>query len=530
MSIQNPFKQQQRVTLAGSQIPSASAIPAEIAAHANPDDAQESGDITVTVILAPKQEFDSAVFTQPDRRLRREQLAAEHGPTQESVDLLRSFAREFGLQIKQHPSAGARSFSLTGSQAALEEAFGTALSTRTINGETFRIREGALQIPEALQGHVQAVLGLDNRPVAKPHFCRRNAASAAGISYSPVQVAQLYDFPSGSAAGQTIGIIELGGGYREADLTAYFGQLGLTVPKVTAVAVDKGKNKPGKPTGADGEVMLDIEVAAAVAQGAAIVVYFAPNTNQGFTDAIATAVHDTTNKPSVISISWGGPESSWSESAAAALDAACQTAGAVGVSITVASGDNGSTDGVTTGGNHVDFPASSPHVLACGGTRLIGSGTTITSELVWNEQASNEGATGGGFSTLFDRPAWQNIGTVQGNSTGRGVPDVAGDADPETGYTIRVDGEDTVIGGTSAVAPLWAGLIALGNARNGHDAGFLNPTLYANAAAFHDITQGNNGAFEAQAGWDPCTGLGSPDGSALIQALAKAEQNALASH
>ena len=325
-------------------------------------------------------------------------------------------------------------------------------------------------------------------------------------------------------------MIELGGGYREADLTAYFQQLGLTAPQITAVSVDNGKNKPGKPTSADGEVMLDIEVAAAVAQGAKIVVYFAPNTNQGFTDAIATAVHDTTNKPSVISISWGGPESSWSQSAAYALNAACQTAAAVGVSITVASGDNGSTDGVTTGNNHVDFPASSPYVLACGGTKLIGSGSTITSEVVWNEQASNEGASGGGFSLLFDRPAWQTFGTVQGNSSGRGVPDVAGNADPETGYTIRVDGEETVIGGTSAVAPLWAGLIAVGNAMNGQDSGLLNPILYANGGAFRDITQGNNGAFNAQVGWDPCTGLGSPDGSAVIQAIAAAEQHALASH
>ena len=475
MSSQTSFKQQRRLPLAGSEIPPLSAISAEVAAHATPEE-PSAAEVTVTVVLCPKQDFEPATFTSPGRRIQREQLAAVHGPKPEAVAMLRSFAQEFGLAIEQHPSAGARSFSVTGPLASLEEAFGTTLTTHTVNGATFRLREGALQLPEQLQGNIQAVMGLDNRPIAKPHFRRRDTANAAaGTSYTPVQIARLYDFPSGSAAGQTIGIIELGGGFREADLTAYFGTLGIPAPTVTAVSVDKGKNKPGKPTGADGEVMLDIEVAAAVAQGAKIVVYFAPNTNQGFTDAIATAVHDTTHKPSVLSISWGGPESSWSQSGATALDAACQTAAAVGVSITVAAGDNGSTDGVTTGGNHVDFPASSPHVLACGGTRLNGSGSTIASETVWNEQASNEGATGGGFSTLFNRPAWQTIGTVQGNSTGRGVPDVAGDADPETGYTIRVDGETTVIGGTSAVAPLWAGLIALGNAQNGHDAGFPQP-------------------------------------------------------
>jgi kumamolisin len=200
-------------------------------------------------------------------------------------------------------------------------------------------------------------------------------------------VAQLYQFPQGAtAAGQTIGIIELGGGYRTADLTAYFKGLGQKAPKVTAVSVDNGKNSPSNANGADGEVMLDIEVSASVAPGAKIVVYFAPNTDQGFIDAVSSAVHDTTNNPSVISISWGGPESSWTAQAMNALDAACQSAAALGITITVAAGDNGSSDGAT--GNNVDFPASSPHVLACGGTKLVGSGSTITSEVVWNEQAT----------------------------------------------------------------------------------------------------------------------------------------------
>jgi kumamolisin len=272
--------------------------------------------------------------------------------------------------------------------------------------------------------------------------------------------------------------------------------------------------------------MLDIEVAAAVAPGAKIVVYFTPNTDQGFTDAISTAIHDTTNKPSVLSISWGGPESSWTQQSMTALDDACQSAAALGITITVAAGDNGSSDGVTDGKNHVDFPASSPHVLACGGTRLIGSGNTVTSEVVWNESASNEGATGGGVSTVFVLPAWQANHNVPlaGSFAGRGVPDVAGDADPETGYTVRVDGQASVIGGTSAVAPLWAGLIAVANAQNKTTAGLLQPTLYAARAAsiFRDITSGNNGAFTAATGWDACTGLGSPIGTALVKLLATA--------
>ena len=269
--------------------------------------------------------------------------------------------------------------------------------------------------------------------------------------------------------------------------------------------------------------MLDIEVSAAVAPGAKIVVYFTPNTDQGFVDAISTAVHDSTNNPSVISISWGGPESSWTQQAMNALDAACQSAAALGITITVASGDDGSTDGGK--GNNVDFPASSPHVLGCGGTKLVGHGTTITSEVVWNELANNEGAGGGGVSNVFPLPTWQANAKVpkpSGKTGGRGVPDVAGDADPTTGYTVRVDGKSMVIGGTSAVAPLWAGLIALNNAQNKPTAGFLNPQIYAAkaASAFHDITQGNNGAFSAGPGWDACTGLGSPIGTKLISLLA----------
>jgi kumamolisin len=271
--------------------------------------------------------------------------------------------------------------------------------------------------------------------------------------------------------------------------------------------------------------MLDIEVAASVAPGAKIAVYFTPNTDQGFIDAITTAVHDTTNKPSVISISWGGPESSWTAQSLAALDAACQSAAALGITITVAAGDDGSTDGGT--GNNVDFPASSPHVLACGGTKLVASGATISSEVVWNELASQEGATGGGVSNVFPLPSWQanaNVPASSASAGGRGVPDVAGDADPNAGYTIRVDGETRVIGGTSAVAPLWAGLIAVANQQLGKPVGFVQPALYAAkaATAFSDITQGNNGAFSAGPGWDACTGLGSPIAEKLIPLLAAA--------
>ena len=500
--------------------------------------------IIVSVIVRRKDPLDIKLGKQ---RLTHQQYRKSHGADPESVALVRNFARQFHLRIEPDtPGPERRTIKLSGTVADMQKAFGTALSHQTLDGVTYRVREGSIDIPSELIGHVEAVLGLDNRPQARPHFRiagqQNNLAArtaqgrgfakphaSANLSFTPVQIAQLYGFPAGAtAANQTIGIIELGGGYRTADISTYFKGLGLPVPKVTTVSVDGGKNAPTNANSADGEVMLDIEVAAAVAPGAKIVVYFAPNTDQGFIDAIGTAVHDTANNPSVISISWGGPESSWTTQALNALDQACQSAAALGISITVAAGDDGSTDGQTDGQNHVDFPASSPHVIACGGTNLQGSGSTISSETVWNA-LPNGGATGGGVSNFFPRPTWQASAKVPAPANpagGRGVPDVCGDADPASGYQIRIDGGAYVIGGTSAVAPLWAGLLALNNQQNSTTAGFINPLIYTAQAksAFNDITKGTNYngtpvGFKAGPGWDACTGLGSPIGTQLISLL-----------
>jgi kumamolisin len=372
------------------------------------------------------------------------------------------------------------------------------------------------------------VLGLDTRPQAVSHRRRRTAApspAAADVNgFTGQQVAQFYDFPKATGAGECIGIIELGGGFKTADLTNYFKPLGVA-PTVVAVGVDKAKNKPvGNPDSADGEVVLDIEVAGAAAPGARFAVYFTPNTDAGFVDAISQAIHDTTNKPSVLSISWGSAESQWTQQAMNAMDEAFQAAAALGITVTVASGDNGSGDGVTDGKAHVDFPASSPHVLACGGTNLQVSNGAILSETVWNEPSG--GATGGGVSDVFALPSWQQNANVPpsvnaGGRIGRGVPDVSGVADPATGYRILVDGQQDVFGGTSDVAPLWAALIALVNEQVGHTIGFVNPTLYANPSALRDITSGTNASaetpgYDAGPGWDACTGLGSPNGVALV--------------
>jgi kumamolisin len=488
--------------------------------------------LTVSVIVRRKKPL-SAAHAAGEQRLTHARFNADHGADPEAVALVKRFAEEFGLKAEPGmPAPGRRTVKLTGTVADMQRAFGVSLSHCTIEGETYRVRDGSILLPSELQGYVVAVLGLDNRPQAKPHFrvlgevgAAHAETPAAQSSFTPVQVGQLYQFPQGiTASGQTIGIIELGGGFRQADIAAYFKLLKQKPPTVIAVPVGEGKNNPGNPNGADGEVMLDIEVSGAVAPGARIVVYFAPNTDQGFVDAIAQAVHDTKYKPSVISISWGSAEVDWTPQAMAALDAACQSATALGITITVAAGDNGSSDGVSDKKNHVDFPASSPHVLACGGTRLVGSGSSISNEVVWDEQPQGGGATGGGVSNVFPLPSWQvgqNVPQPTTSTGGRGVPDVAGDADPETGYLIRVDGKTMVIGGTSAVAPLWAGLIAVANQQNGAQAGFVQPALYAakNKGAFRDTTSGDNGTFRAGPGWDACTGLGTPIAPRVISAV-----------
>jgi kumamolisin len=467
-----------------------------------------------------------------ERHLTHEEYDQQFGADSTDIQAVKQFANQHGLAVVDE-HAGRRHVVLSGTVAQFNDAFGVELEQFEHPGGSYRGRIGAIHLPDELNGVVTAVLGLDNRPQARPHFrtlpTHRNvewhAAAAASTSFTPTQLAALYNFPTGTGQGECIAIIELGGGYRTTDLQRYFTGLNVSQPRVFATSVDHGKNHPtGSGNGPDGEVMLDIEVAGAIAPDAKIVVYFAPNTDAGFLDAIAAAIHDTTNKPSVISISWGGPESNWTAQAMTAFDQAFQAAAAMGITVCVASGDNGSDDGVGDGADHVDFPASSPFSLACGGTNLQASGTSITQEKVWNEGPGN-GATGGGVSGFFALPPYQEGLQLRKTSGAthalamRGVPDVCGDADPATGYDVRVDGQNTVIGGTSAVAPLWAGLIARINAAKARRAGFINPHLYVNASALHDITQGNNGSFAAATGWDACTGLGSPNGQKVADAV-----------
>lgn len=333
--------------------------------------------------------------------------------------------------------------------------------------------------------------------------------STASVNYTPKQLAAFYGLPNSATngAGKKVAVIELGGGYVQADLDKYFNSLGLTVKPVVFHSIDGAKNAPGDPNGADGEVMLDLCVIGGMAPGAELHCYMSDNTDAGFLKAIQQATADGMD---AISISWGAAENQWAAASIASFNSAFQAAAAAGVTVTVAAGDNGSGDGEA--GQHVDFPASSPYVLGCGGTSL--PTTSPISEVVWND-GSKGGATGGGVSSQFALPVWQKAANVPGAKM-RGVPDVAGVADPETGWLIVIDGQQAVIGGTSAVAPMWAAIAAVLGQQLGKNVGFMNPTLYGVAGWDRDIVSGNNGTYVARAGYDCCTGNGVPVFSKLL--------------
>ena len=517
------------------QLPGSERGPLPAATPAGPLNTSERAELTL--VLRRRADIPADIVEGPTV-LTTGELADRYGADPADVDLVRQTLTGLGLEVTEvHPAT--RRVKVAGTLGELASAFGATLqqvSSPGLGGQvvTHRYREGPLYVPAALDGIVLAVLGLDTRPQARAHF-RSRAAAAQGTSYPPDQVAGIYQFPAGTTgAGQTIAVIELGGGFSTSDLDTYFGGLGIAVPSITAVGVDGAANAPGSdPTGADVEVALDVDVIGAAAPGAAQVVYFAPNSDQGFVDAISAAAQ-ASPAPIAISISWGQSEDSWTTQGRSALDTAMADAAALGITVCVASGDNGSGDAVNDGQAHVDFPASSPHALGCGGTMLVADPSTgaISSEVVWNETAANQGAGGGGVSDQFALPSWQasagvppRAGGSGGGSGGRGVPDVAGNADPTTGYQIYSGGQAQVVGGTSAVAPLWAALVSRLAEATGKRFGLIQPALYAgvtpgaDVAGFRDITSGNNGDYAAGPGWDACSGLGSPDGTALATRL-----------
>jgi kumamolisin len=475
----------------------------------------------------------------------RAEYVERFGASAADFDLVADFARGEGLTVGDRDPA-TRTIGLSGTVAQMNATFGVELAEFEITGDgalnRYRSHDGEEGKPnmnylqERLRDVVVAVLGLDQRPNARPHFRKSHAAPASGsgsaAAYKPFtapEVGSLYGFPTGEGNGQCIAIVNFTGGYAQSDLDTYFPTLKLRIPEAVSVCVDGGHNAPTGNESDDGEVTLDIEIAGAIAPAARIAVYAASNTKRGLVEAVSGAIHDATNAPSVGSISWGAPEDPWDAQSRDALNHALAAAVVLGVTVCVASGDLGSTDGSKDGHSDVDFPSASPYVLACGGTQLSihadrAAVDRISREVVWNDPVDGR-ASGGGRSAFFALPKWQRNLEVTLHSGGRtalthrGIPDVAAHADARNSYEVFITGKSVIFGGTSAAAPLWGGLIAQINALVGRSAGFVNTRLYANRAACRNISEGNNGTYDASRGWDARTGLGSPDGETLLDML-----------
>ncbi len=481
----------------------------------------------------------------------RAELADQHGALPEDLDAVEAFAARHNLMVT-HRDQAARSVVLKGRLGDLLNAFHANVHLYSHSNGGYRGRQGEIMIPKEFDGVITGIFGFDTRPKHRRPLAMRSVGLSGpggdnGVSAS--DFARRYEFPTVhngvplDGAGQCIAIIELGGGFSHADLQVYFHEIGQHLPTVTAVSVDHAHNRPSDPSGADGEVMLDLEVAGAVAPKAKLAVYFAPNQGNGFLDAINAAVHDHQRNPSVVSISWGGPEDPTEQQAIDAFHEVFVEAAALGVTICVAAGDHGvaDLDGNHWDGHiHVDHPACDDYVLACGGTQIDGQ----NEDVVWNDgtpfdnSPSGGGwATGGGISTVVPVPAYQNglplPKSLATGKAGRGVPDIAMSA---TNYFTRVQGSEGASGGTSAVAPLMASLVVLLNQAQGKSVGFLNPFLYAHAGngLFKDVVKGGNGirntvnGYAAGSGWDACTGLGTPRGAAILTALAGVSKTAAA--
>jgi kumamolisin len=497
--------------------------------------------LEVTLVLRRRSQLPSEYVDGP-ATLTREELAARYGADQADITLVQDVLSVRGLSVTA-ADAASRRVHVAGEVGTLAAAFGVSL--RRVTSLPFagsepvehRYREGPVFLPAELDGIVFAVLGLDDRPCLQQAEPDRSStagvraeapARPAGQPFTPPQVGACYAFPSDvDGRGQTLAIVGLDGGFSRGDLDQYLSGLGIVPPRVTAIGVDGSAQVAGR--SGPGGAQVAVEVAGALAPGADQLVYFAPNTDRGLFESVSAAVY-ASQTPTAVCIGWGQLENSWTAQAISALDGVLADAAALGVTVCVAAGDGGSGAGRQDGLSYACFPASSPHALACGGTRLLADPATglVFSETVWNDGTGL--AAGGGISDVFPVPAWQaHVGLpshADGGGVGRGVPDVAGNADPATGYIVRLDGQVTVVGGTEVVAALWAALVCLLAQATGRRFGLLQPLLYADASpgttppGFRDITSGNNGAYQAGPGWDACTGLGVPDGAALLERLA----------
>jgi kumamolisin len=506
--------------------------------------------IEVTLKLRRKKNLPE-LKERPKTAMSREKLAATYGASQRDIDKVSEVFGKLGLQTI-HASEATRSVRLSGTVAAMERAFLIKLFNYAHADGNYRGRVGDLHVPVEVEKIVEGVFGLDNRQVARRRrhpirdsIIQRSLSGVPSSWYRSGELAAHYNYPPGDGGGQTVGLLEFGGGYFPADLQEYCRLANVAVPTVTAVSTD-GISTSAK-DGAEGEVMLDVEVVAGVCPQAKILVYFAHWTEQGWITALDAAIHDAQNNPGVLSVSWGSFEDTdiWTAQAMQQIDQTLLEAAHLGVTVCIAAGDDGSSDADMDGHAHVDFPAASQYVLSVGGTTVPTKGSTQP-DIVWFEgdglRADNGGSTGGGVSAVTPRPSWQsniNVTSVNpGAIVGRVIPDLAANADwTASPYLLVVDGQAEPNGGTSAASPLVAALIALLNSKRPPDdrVGYLTPVLYQprNGASTGptvgtlgctDVVSGNNttaqaGGYSAGPGYDAASGWGTPNGVKLQAAL-----------
>ena len=467
------------------------------------------------------------------------------GASREDVGQLANLAEQQQLQVADINYAR-RCVRLSGTVQQFNRFFTISLNTYRLNSQEYRSYEGLLQIPAPLENIIEGIFGLDTRPVdvKRNYYDGFNEATP----FSQISILKnLYNWPQWTADGQTIGVLEFGGGYWEqsgqaVDAELSFGFNRLPMPGIVSYSVDGAMNLPGEEIGADNETILDIFMAGGCAVGSTIVVYFAPAipSEQNILDAFDAMIHPDPGqpRPSVLSISWAFLEFEGWLDMMQVVNTKLEEAANLGITIFSATGDTGSC---FTGGDgnpvdnkaHVCFPACSPWVTACGGTIISNLIGNTFEEKTWNDTGG--GATGGGISEVFDLPWWQTWSnvplSVNNGKKGRGIPDIAGNASPYSGCILYYYEQFEYGGGTSAVAPMYAGLIATFNAGLSKRVGFLNPTLYSDAgkSCIRNIADdGNNSYSGALAntpyynsgpGWNACTGLGVIDGMQLFHLI-----------
>jgi kumamolisin len=469
--------------------------------------------------------------------------ASAYGADSDDAARVSSGLQRFGLDVHAVSLAG-RSMPVRGSVSQFEAAFGAQLAVyeNADQGE-FRGREGRLSLPEDIDGLVTGVFGLDERRVARRSTTTPNAAATA---LTPADFETRYQFPPGDGAGQSIAIAEFGGAYFPDDVRAFCQKYGRAIPAVTPVPVGYSlltvqqieklpRARQQEVLEESVEVMMDVEIVAALCPAASISVYFAPFTQKGWIDLLNAVQAAPASVPVALSISWGLAEDSqnWSQSALQEINLRLQAAAMLGITVCVASGDDGAGDQVQDGKAHVNFPATSPNEL---------TGTATAGEVAWwdtpgDRSVQGGGSTGGGVSTIFPRPAWQAVHVTSinaGSIDGRVVPDVAALAG-EPFYDLIFLGQDSPNGGTSAATPLWAALLAriAGAASSPVQSRFLTPQLYAStsgglpvgAVGCSDVTSGDNrspgisAGYEAGPGYDAVSGWGTPIGTKLAELL-----------